>query len=379
MKRNHITSIYIIVFLLSPLFALGQTITKTILDKDSGMSVPYAIIYNSQKTAICSSNSDGIFSMEMEMGTIYVISQIGYKPVTITSEQLLLDDVIRMEMLPYELSPVVITADAALRDIYRAIDSTYKRIQSTYSTPFYLRCYKRDEIFFGDTKVFDTKAIIDIKTLRLRSAGKGALGNLALKGIEKICILDEKEDAIPLRNLSPIAPINDFLVGFKKQYEEGLTFTRISSEDNSTLIIAYQPRSYYQFSKSLLYPSGRFFIDFKTWRIIRIDIALDGKAIEYQNIEAESTNAKKIVREQKCTVFFSNNGIPSKIEHKVTYSLKANPSEIFTWTLLQVYKDISKAEHQQKPSNSYNPSKFIIQQKSISIPDFDAKFKIGFQ
>jgi hypothetical protein len=38
-----------------------------------------------------------------------------------------------MEMLPYELNPVIVTAKIALQDIYRVLETNRKRILATFS------------------------------------------------------------------------------------------------------------------------------------------------------------------------------------------------------------------------------------------------------
>lgn len=380
MIKIRFTLLLTIISTVLPFFTFAQTHSKKVIDMETGLAVPYVTIYNTDKSIVRQSNEDGLFSIEINRDEVYTISQIGYKPVTLTAEQLLSEKSIMMEALRYEMNPVIVSADAALKDIYTAIDSTYKRIKVAFPMPFYLRCFKRDEIFLDNTKVLDAKAIIDMKAIRLRPAGKGAFGYLALKGIETICSMDDIQDALPIQN-SPIPAINNFLVGFKKQYDEGLTFTRIHSEDNATMIISYQPKSSnYESIKKSIFASGRFIIDLKTWNIIRIDLTLDNKAIEYQNkIAATITSAKKMIHEQNCSMYFNSNGMLSKIEQLVRYSLKNKPDESFTWTALQVYKDISKTDYQQKPYSSFNLSKFILYQKQVTFPEFNTQFNLGFK
>lgn len=79
------------------------------------------------------------------------------------------------------------------------------------------------------------------------------------------------------------------------------------------------------------------------------------------------------------STFFSANGLPSKVEEKVVYSLKNKPEDIYTWTCVLAYKDISKTEYRQKPSRSYKWEKFLFQQKPVTISDFDTQFSHGFQ
>ncbi|MCL2738495.1 MAG: carboxypeptidase-like regulatory domain-containing protein [Bacteroidales bacterium] len=367
-----------IVLSLQFLSASAQTITRVITDVETGMAVPYATIYNSDKSVIRSANVDGIFTIDVVSGTTYTVSQIGYKSLLITAERLLLDDAIQMEVLPYELNPVIVSADAALKDIYRAIDSTYNRIIAAYSTPFYLRCYKRDELFKDGKNILDAKAIIDIKAMRLRSAGKGALTSAALKGLNTNSNNDGLP-AMPNSAVSPISPLNSFVAGVPKQDESILVFTRLPVDtDSSLLIITFHPKSNYQYSGTAVYTSGRFIIDTKTWNILRIDRIIDNKGIEYQNHVVNTSKRQELWHELHNSMFFTSNGILSKIEQRIVYSLKNGSGERYTWTTVQTYKDISKAEYQQKPSGSYKQTQSIFQQKPITIPDFDARFNLGF-
>ena len=370
---------FVSIFSLSPLLAFAQSTTIKVTDKETGLAVPYAMIHNADKSKVQQSNADGVFFLEISPSEIYTISQIGYNPITMTAAQLQSAALIQMEALSYELNPIVVRADAALKDIYRAIDSTHKRI---YATPFYLRCYKRDEIFSDSKRIMDAKAIVDIKALRVRSAGKGTMVTLALKGLETFCDSDYTEHiAILNSNIYPYNPIslsNDFLVGHSKKDEKNLIFTRMYAEGDSIMIITYHPKSSYQYSGDFVYPSGRFIIDAKTWNILRIDMTLDNKAIAYQNHVVETSKAQKLMHERNFSIFLSANGLPFKTEQKIVYSLKTKP-ERFVWATLQVYKESTKAAYQQEPSGPYNQRAFILLQKPVTLSDFAAQYNRGFE
>jgi hypothetical protein len=173
------------VFTLVTVCVSAQTVTGTVTDIETGLAVPYAIIQNSAgavtRNSIVEASVDGKFSINVTTGATYTASRLGYKPVTLTAEQLLLDKVIRMEMLPYELNPVIVTSGTALQDIYRASEATRKRIPAT---PFFRRCYKKEEIIAGDDTLLDAKAIIDVKVIKITKHRLGIFCISSLKGLQ---------------------------------------------------------------------------------------------------------------------------------------------------------------------------------------------------
>ena len=347
------------VLILQSVCGSAQIVTRTITDIENGMAVPYAAIYKSDSILLSNASIDGIFYINVTSGSFYKISRLGYEPITLTAEQLLSEKVIKMKLLPYELNAVVVTANSALSDIQRAYVASRKRIPST---PFFQRCYKRGLIVAGSDTILDAKGIIDFRITKILSAGKGLRYIPKLKGLNMNYNNSGSEDIIPFVNASPTIPIN---VGFGEKVDKNTVYTRIDSENDSITIIAYHPKNYYHSKK--IYPSGRFIIDSKTWCILRLDVVMDNNTIEYNNYIAEDTwNSKKITREHSMSVFYSANCLPSKVEQKTVYSLKNKPDELFTWTALQVYKDITKTEYQQKPSVPYHPRKFILQQNPVT-------------
>ena len=371
MKINKFILLLIVAFILRSVCVFAQIVTRTITDIDNGMVVPYAAIYNSDSAFLCFASIDGVFSIEVTSGSFYKITRIGYKPITLTAEQILSDKVVKMEMLPYELNTVVVTASSAVSDINRAFESTRKRIPST---PFFQRCYKKDEIIVGDYTHLIAKTIIDFEIRKVFSAGKGSRSFPKLKGLYIDYDNGVSEDIIPNANLSPTIPIN---VGLGEKVDNNTVYTRINSDNDSITIIAFHPKDY--FNSKEVYPSGRFIIDSRSWCILRIEMIADKNSIEYHNHLAKTSNEKKILREHSLSIFYSANCLPSIVEHKTIFYLKIKPDELVTRTVLHVYKDISKTEYQQKPSGSYDPKKFILQQKPVVMPDFETQFSQGFQ
>ena len=367
MEKNRFILLLMVVFTVLPARVSAQIVTRTIIDIETGMSIPYVYINNSDGQAVGRSNDDGVFTVGITPGLTYTFSQMGYTPLTVTAEQLLADNLIRMEMLPYELNTIIVTPDDALSDLRRALESTRKHIPST---PFFMRCYKKDVIVSGNDTLIDAKAIIDVGIIRLRSAGRGGMGLFTLKGLHIDYNNSCSEDIIPIANPRDITPIN---TGSPRKVKENIVYTRIDFENDSIIIIAWHPINY--FLKGKVLSSGRFIIDAKTWCILRIDTTPDSNTIEYRNNLAE----KRITLEHSVSVFYSANCLPLKVEQKTIFHLKDKPDELFTWTVLQVYKDISRDEYRQKPSGSYDWKKNILQQKPVAMPDFDAQFNRGFQ
>jgi hypothetical protein len=215
--------------------------------------------------------------------------------------------------------------------------------------------------------------------VRIRATGHrtGIFRALSLKGLQISYNNIDSKDILPASG--PHSPSIAYL-SFSKKDAENLVFTRFHSGNDSITIITYHPKNYFSGDSEISWMTGQVIIDTKAWRILRIDGSLDNISREYQNYLAKtSSNGKKIVHEANQSVFFSANGLPSKVEEKAVYSLKNRPEEIYTWTCVQVYKDISKAEYQQKPSGLYKPKKFLFQQKPVTISDFDAQYNHGFQ
>ena len=372
MKKNRFILLLVVV-LMQSVSVIAQKATKTITDSETGMVVPNAAIYKSDNTFLCFSNVDGVFSIEVTSGSFYKVTHIGYKPITLTAEQLLSDKAIKMEMLAYELNPVVVTPDAALLGINRALESSRKRIPST---PFYMRCYKKEEIVSANDTYIDAKAIIDIGIRKVTSTRSGALVRFSLKGLHVDRNNTGLDDIMPRRypKNSSIFPIN---IGFSEKDYENIVFTLINAEIDSLTIIAYHPKKY--FSGESVYTSGRFIIDARTGCILRIDMTLDNSSIEYLSHLAESTNATRIMHRYSVRIFYNAKSLPSKVEQKTVYYLKDKPDKLFTWTVLQVYKDISKADFKQKQSGTYDYQKVVFEQKPVTMPDFDTHFNQGFQ
>ena len=373
MNRKRFILLLMVVFAIQTVCVSAQKVTRTITDIETGLVVPFASIYKSDNSVVCHSNTDGVFSMEVDAGSTYTLSHISYKPITISANQLLSESVIKMEMISYELNPVVVTATTALKDIQRAIDTTHKHLPST---PFFLRCYRQEQIVEGDDTFHDTfldaKALIDIRVLKVHAVGKGASINYLLKGTQIDKWKNESTD-MPPTSPCPIISMNN---GIQKTNEEKFLFTRIHSENDSITIIAYHPKKYYSGDVN---PSGRYIIDTKTWRILRIDAMFDIVTIEILNQRVVDSDSKRFIYEVNRSIFFSAHGLPSKVEDKTAYFYKTDPEKLITWTVFQVYKDISKADYKQKPSGSYDQKKFVFQQKPIAIPDFDTQFSLGFQ
>jgi len=170
--------------------------------------------------------------------------------------------------------------------------------------------------------------------------------------------------------------LNRYVVGVNKQDEKNIVFTRIPSESDSTIIITYYPKSNHQYSNKRIYKSGRFIIDTKTWTILRFDWTIDNKTVAYQNSFVEKGKREEKWHEVFCSFFFSANGIPSRVEQKIVYSLKDTPDKVYTWTTSHLYEIFTQSEFLQKPSSKYDQSKFIFSQNPLMMPDFESKFVV---
>ena len=104
---------------------------------------------------------------------------------------------------PSELNTVVITANSALSGIRRALDSTHKHIPST---PFFKRCYKKENIITGNDTQLDAKAIMDFRITKIHYPGKGLRCIPKIKGSHIDYSNSSSEDIIPIKKLNIYNP-----------------------------------------------------------------------------------------------------------------------------------------------------------------------------
>jgi hypothetical protein len=345
--------------------SFAQSVKRKVVDAETGSAVPFVTVVGSDKAIGAYADVDGIFSIELKDGLTYTFSQLGYKQLTVSFQQLSSEKAIRMEALPLELNPVIIRADDALRTIYRATDSTHKRMPIT---PFYRRCY-REEILQKNREIVErARAILDIEISRIYSPGKGAFDPKRLKGLN-LSIYGDTVRTRP-KMVVPICFTNQFLVGVKPKQEKDIIFTRMIEDSN--ILISYYPKPNYP-GKGI-YTSGRFVVDKNNMTIRRIDQFLDDNALIRYNNDSE----EYLFHEYNIRFYFAGDGIVSKIESVLRYSMKDKPKEIFTWTTTHIYKESTELEYQKKPSVRYNQRKFILQQRPVDMLDFDRVFREGF-
>ena len=212
----------------------------------------------------------------------------------------------------------------------------------------------------------------------MSAAGKGVRTALSLKGLETYTGEDSFTFPASKVSLVPMNIFNQFVVGINPKAENDISYTRLHSANDSIILISYYPKNSYQYTDNVVYKSGRIIIDAQSWTILRIDLYLDKRAIEHLKSSVEnSSKAQELLHELNTVIFFSTVGIPSKIEQKFVYSLKNNPGETLTFTTTHIYNPSTESEYKQKPSTSYNTSKFLHQQKPITIADFEQAFSLA--
>ncbi|MDR2907160.1 MAG: carboxypeptidase-like regulatory domain-containing protein [Bacteroidales bacterium] len=358
------TILLFVAFVALPFVSSTQSIERKVVDAETGLPVPFVTVLSSDKSIGAYADVDGVFSIDLKEHLTYTFSQIGYKPLSLSFQQLSSKKAIRMEALPLDLNPVVIKADAALRAMYRATDSTHKRMPTT---PFYRRCYRQEVLQVNGKIVEDAKAIIDIEISRIFAPRRGTYYAKRLKGLE----INIDGDTIyeKLEKSAPVCFFNEFIIGAPKE-EKNVIFTRMSND--TTILFSYYPKPNYLGEKT--YTSGRFTMNEKTMAILRIDQFIDSTTlVRHNNI------ARKYQYHKYTTCFyFTSKGIVSKIEYVSVYSLKENPDEIFTWTTTNIYKDLTKLEYQEVPSERYRAKKFLLEQHPVDMPDFESVFQQGF-
>jgi len=362
-----------IIALLKPVETIAQQTIK-VIDIDTNEPVAIAIISTNNDSAKFVANIDGFVNFEVNNKFTYKFTRLGYKELKITGEQLSSNRIVMLESLPVELSPITITANAAWLDLNRAIDNT---IKSMPKPPFYLKCFQQDKVEINNSTIVNAKAIYATKISMIFENGRGCGARSKLMGLNIFSNKNFKQDSIKNFSHYKIPFVNEFLVGHNKKDDNNVSFYYVDIND-SILIIGYSPKQNYH-PKNIILTSGRFVINKRGWRLIRIDSDINPRMQKYQN-ENVLNNSKKgnLYQNFNRSIYFSNNGLPIKLNVRLEYSLKNDKNKSTrAHTTSHVYKEMTEKDYLSVPLKSAK-SKSIIYQKPFFNAEFDTEFKNGF-
>lgn len=360
--RNVKIVIGLIFFLLKP-WGINAQSTFKIIASETNEPISFALLTTDDLNIKYEADIEGIIKLEINKSVNYTFSRLGYKSLRINGGQLIENKIVRMEPLPVELNTIVISANTAWFDLNRAIDNTFKTLSKS---PFYIKCDLNDKVKINDKVVVAGKATILSKVLKLKTKGKGCKSNSKLKKL-LVELSNCNADSIKRLPYYKVPFINNFLIGENRKCDNNISFYYMDIND-TLLIIGYSPRLKFE-PKNYVLTSGRYLIDKKKWTLIRIDSELNQKMLDFQKSEA-LRNPKKELLFQKFTrsIFFSDRGLPTKLEEKFAYSLKNDKSKaIWENSTTHIYTEVSEKEFTMVPVKDID-DKSILLQKTYPIP-----------
>jgi len=346
------------------------------MDIDSNEPISFATILVEGHNIHFEANVDGLANIEPKKELNYTIRRLGYKDLFVSGEQLVKTTEVKMESMPVEISPITVTADAAWRDLNRAVDNTFKSIPKP---PFFLTCYQNDKVQNVGSVMINAKSIYVSKVSKLNKKGNGCISLSKLEALKIELFKDFKVDSLKRFDYYEVPFINDYLVGENKKYDNDLSFYFVDTND-SIAIIGYAPKSKYVPNNKYILSSGRYIINKENWTLIRIESEICPRMINYVNSKV-SINPKKelIYRSYYRSINFSKQGMPTKLEEKLEYTLKNDKNKSpFVNTITHTYKNITEKEFETVPMKKAE-RKSILFQKPYNTSTFDAEFDKGFQ
>lgn len=340
MKKNFLLFIAILFSL--PIYSQIK-INAKLVDKEQGLPIPFASVAVNQTGQGTASSPEGFFTLICNKTDSLTISHVAYASVKVSAEQLLGVNRLEMQEQAHAISPIVVSASAARSEIQRAIDSTFKNL----NTVKYIAFRQTDRIAKAHAVIAEASAKICGKRIRMRKAGKGA--SFVLKAsqlnIQQNHIAAEVLDEF---SFLPLAYINTFGVGMDKKRDMHLVFAFQEGND-SLAVISFRPKKSYNPEKehyALL--SGQLTMDKATWRIRQVHFELDSLTRERVNRMAISSEKKsrKLFKSYTITMQFGKNGLPAKFTRDFTFvSPNQNSKEAIRHLSVQVYSSASENEY----------------------------------
>lgn len=373
MKNKTINLILILLFF--EICGLYAQNTLKIVDGETNEPVSFSVLSVKEQNNIFTADIDGLINIKINRSLEYTFSRLGYKTLQVAGSLLANTNIVRMQSLPVELSPITVTSAAAWRDLNRAIDNTFNSIPRS---PFFLKCYQNDKVLVANSTVVNAKAIYITKISRVLDKGKGCKSKSKMVGLKVESFNKFKTDLVKKFSDYNIPFVNDFLVGEKQKYDNDVTFYCIDTND-SILIIGYRPKLKF-IPKSYIITSGRFIIDKKDWKLLRIDSDINPRMLKYQNEKAMLDPKKELLYQNLIrSIYFSKMGFPSMLDEKLEYTNKNDKNQsIWVNVTSHIYKEVAENEFEAVPMKKVD-AKSIIYQKSFFTPVFDSEFDKRFQ
>ncbi|SDD16180.1 hypothetical protein SAMN05216323_109413 [Williamwhitmania taraxaci] len=357
-------------------FSIAQPVSKKLVDRETGSSVPFANVSFVGNNGGIMADEDGVFTVSAKVGQRYRITQVGYCTIELSYEQLMEPKEILMDEVNIEINPVIVSADAARRDILRAIDSTYKLLKA----PLFLTCYQQDRVEVNNQMVVEAKAIIAAKIITILSPSKGNSGSYKLEGLSVAHSPNFPVDTVSTFRFLPGVYVNSFLVGASKKDDSNLVYSYLNVND-SIIVISFRPKKSFIPSGHSILTSGRFFIDKKSWRMLRIDTELSNSMLSYMRESvANRKKAKEYYLDYSTSTTYSNLGIPVTAKRLMAYSLKGDSTNArWVCTSYQVFSNSREQPKTTSEKKKLNKYKALIFQTASTTPEFEFQFIKGFK
>jgi hypothetical protein len=343
-----------------------------LIDSRSNNGIAYAHIKVPGKNILEVSDADGFFSLLLQGKDSVQISHVAYKTLKTTFGRIKDQKFIEMEELPIEIDPIYISANNAKKIVEKAIDSSYKVLNE----PMYFKCYRKDQLFFKDTLISEAKAEIQYRIEKFLSPSHGELLLGYLKNI--IVYRDSLFKSVfvpPFSMPSVYAPINRFIVGVSKTLEAQVYFTNLDIND-SLIMVSINPRLDFKPNKKYMLKYGRFIIDKRNWRILRIDTNLSPEMMAIgRSDQYRAKDAKYYPYHYSYSHFYGDDGFLSKVVSDVQFSyLENNPEKIWHNHSELVFINEKKKFVRDSLMVPLKRDSSLIQMNSRFSPGFEEKF-----
>ena len=366
---NSYLKILVALLFLSCSTIYSQSVVKKVISSDTGESIPFATISTIDGKIGVVADETGCFKIEPSVNEKYIISHVGYRDTIVLGINILNNSTFFIKEQPIAISPIIVSADAARLDIFKAIDSTYKAIPTNYS----LNCFQLDNVCIDTTIIAEAKSFVSVNIDKKNKPGFGCKSKCNLNQLSVNYNQPYTVDSIKYFPFGPFNNINVFLLSNKKD-NKNLIFTYHEFMD-SIIVISYRPKSSYQPKHNYYLTSGRFFINKNSWKFTRIESELGVKMIEKQNEIVESAKKNKAKLKKYSMIFiFSDNGIPTEIQRVLVFSKKSNGKEQkWKCSSTQFYSNCNNVAEKNYPERKLK-NKPLIFQKPCCSTDFDKVF-----
>ncbi len=347
-----------------------------LVDAGTKKGVAFAYIRFKNHNITINSDEDGYFQISPKIMDSIEITHVAYMPkkVFISGSREL--SIIELHELPVELNPIIVSANTAKTAVTKAISSS----SGVLSFPKVLRSFREDVILFKDTLVADARAEILISLEKLYQPGKGTRNNCYLHNIYAKRNIDFKHRVIPSYSLIPtFVPVNHFIAGYSKS-DDNLIYFSFQEVNDSLIIITFKPSLSYRPDKKTFVKHGRFLINSKTGMFLRIDSYVSPETLRRtRSVLSTEKDPKEFMYEYSLSQFFDNNGFPTEIQWRYSFSYgKDDPEELWQHRTRMVL--VNENTNTLKPDESQylKPDSVLVQLRSRFDPDFEARFNMYF-